>query len=671
MLGSEGVWFRHPLLADVLTETYLPGEATPVHAAWAAHLETVSTEGIDELRRLGDLASHHERAGDSSAAFAALLQGADLAEKLGARREAADLLTRAADLSEVGAEDVTDVVSRARLLERAGGACLRVERERDSYRLLGAASNLVSPQRHPLWASRLSARLAALAFDLGETQESPLSASEQAVELSRVEPDSREHAKALASYANNLRWEGRTEEARRVLEDAVAAAHRSGSAATISRAHGLRAQFMMDTDLEQAALDSTVCWEQALDSDDPYVIGYAYATRWLISYGGGDLRRCHQVARDMYQWSVREGTTVYSSLLLTDALLAMGALGEAEAIVRTGLASTGRADDEAEIRLWAGVLAARRGANEAAGGHLARAHEIRPYLEEPPYSSAGAATAEVLLSRNDPAGAFQLVERALPGKTIPRMLDELMVLGARATAELVQQASDDRDQAAVRTHREALTRLVETRAALPGIAFRPSGPDDTVQVARAALFAAEVGRAEGVEDQLSPWREAVAACAEAGLGWEQQVSTWRLASALVQSGGCGTDAAELLRGVHDYAVQQSATPLQTRVEELAAGARISLTSPMIPTAATVPAAFTGLTAREKEVLVYLVANRTNAEIAAGALHQREDGERARLQPAAQDRDGVTPRGRRAGPSHGLGSRRMTIRERSSVSCLRG
>ena len=85
VLGGEAVWFRHPLLADVLTETYLPGEATPVHAAWAAHLETVSTEGIDELRRLGDLASHHERAGDSSAAFAALLQGADLAEKLARR----------------------------------------------------------------------------------------------------------------------------------------------------------------------------------------------------------------------------------------------------------------------------------------------------------------------------------------------------------------------------------------------------------------------------------------------------------------------------------------------------------------------------------------------------------------------------------------------------------
>ena len=176
---------------------------------------------------------------------------------------------------------------------------------------------------------------------------------------------------------------------------------------------------------------------------------------------------------------------------------------------------------------------------------------------------AGAPIAEMLLAQDDPAGAFELVERVLPFNTVdPRVLDELMVLGARAAADLVQRASDDRDQAAVQAHREALTRLVKTRATLPGIAFQPSGPDDTVQLARAALFAAESGRADGAEDQIGLWREAVAACADAGLGWEQQVSSWRLASALIESGASGTEAAELLRGVHDYAIQQGAAPLQ-------------------------------------------------------------------------------------------------------------
>ncbi len=118
--GDDGVWFRHPLLAAVLAESYLPGEAAPVHAAWAAHLESFSAEGVDELRRLGDLAlAPRAVPATASAAFAALLRGADLAEKLGAPREAADLLVRAADLWEVAA-DATDTVGHAQLLERAG-----------------------------------------------------------------------------------------------------------------------------------------------------------------------------------------------------------------------------------------------------------------------------------------------------------------------------------------------------------------------------------------------------------------------------------------------------------------------------------------------------------------------------------------------------------------------
>ena len=169
VLGDgEGVWFRHPLLAAVLAESYLPGEAAPVHAAWAAHLESFSAEGVDELRRLGDIASHHEHAGEGVAAFTALLRGADLAEKLGAPREAADLLARAADLWEVAA-DATDTVGHAQLLERAGDACQWVGRAQESYRLLRAARDLVSPERDPLWASRLTRRVAATAFDLGET----------------------------------------------------------------------------------------------------------------------------------------------------------------------------------------------------------------------------------------------------------------------------------------------------------------------------------------------------------------------------------------------------------------------------------------------------------------------------------------------------------------------
>ena len=615
VLDGEMIWFRHPLLAGVLAESYLPREAAPVHAAWAAHLDSLSAEGVDELRRLGDLASHHERAGQGPAAFDVLLRGADLAEKLGAPREAADLLARAANLWEPGA-DATDTVDEARLLERAGNACLDVERTTDGYRLIRAARDLVSPNAHPVWAGQLEALVAKIAFNSGETQDRPRPAIERFVEVSRVEPDSLEHAKALAWHAITLFWEERHDQALQVLADAVAAAYRTGSAVAISTAQSIRAEIQVGTDLEQAVLAATVCWEQALASDDPDVMGAAYDTRVMVSYATGDLRRLHEHSRHQYEWSRAQGQTAYASVFLIEVLLAMGDLVEAEGIVRAGLAANGHPNSEAIIRLQAEVLAVRRGANDAAREHLARAQEIRPHLEERPECMAAAPMAEMLMAEDNPAGAFDLIERLLPINTIdPRVLDDLIVLGARAAADLVQRASDDRDQAAVQRHREALTRLMKARATMPGIAFQPSCSDDTVQAGRGALFAAEAGRAEGVDDQTGLWKDAVAACAAAGLGWEQQVSSWRLASALIESGGSLTEAAELLRGVHDYAVQQSATPLQTRVEELAASARISLTTPRIPTAVTVPAAFTGLTARETEVLAYLVANRTNAEIA--------------------------------------------------------
>ena len=213
----DGAWFRHPLLAGVLAESYLPGEAAPVHAAWAAHLESFSTDGVDELRRLGDLASHHERAGDGPRRSARSSEGADLAEKLGARREAADLLARAADLWEVAA-DATDTVGQAQLLERAGKACHWVGRAQEGYRLLRAARDLVSPERDPLWASTLTLRVAGnRSSSLGEN--SGIEEVRRAVELSGVDPDSGEHAEALAQLANALWWNGRTEEARRLIEE--------------------------------------------------------------------------------------------------------------------------------------------------------------------------------------------------------------------------------------------------------------------------------------------------------------------------------------------------------------------------------------------------------------------------------------------------------------------
>ena len=62
--APDRCWFRHPLLAEVLYVTFVPGEAEPVHAAWAKVLESRSGTGLDEIRRHSDLALHYEGARD-------------------------------------------------------------------------------------------------------------------------------------------------------------------------------------------------------------------------------------------------------------------------------------------------------------------------------------------------------------------------------------------------------------------------------------------------------------------------------------------------------------------------------------------------------------------------------------------------------------------------------
>ena len=142
---GDGVWFRHPLLAGVLAESYLPGEAAPVHAAWAAHLESVSTEGVDELRR--SATSHPTTRCRRTASWRPSPRSsrAPTLPRSSARLARPPTCWPEPPTSGSVGADPTDFVGHARLLERAGHACLRrwVGRQ-EGYRLyaLGARSRL-------------------------------------------------------------------------------------------------------------------------------------------------------------------------------------------------------------------------------------------------------------------------------------------------------------------------------------------------------------------------------------------------------------------------------------------------------------------------------------------------------------------------------------------------
>ena len=116
----------------MLYETYLPGEAEPVHAAWATALGSAAGTGLEEIRRLGDVALHLEGAGDLAGCFDASIAAADavsddLISPGGGDASAAGVaLWSRVESSAVGRLD------EGGLLERTALACARVGRSSDA-----------------------------------------------------------------------------------------------------------------------------------------------------------------------------------------------------------------------------------------------------------------------------------------------------------------------------------------------------------------------------------------------------------------------------------------------------------------------------------------------------------------------------------------------------------
>jgi DNA-binding CsgD family transcriptional regulator len=100
--------------------------------------------------------------------------------------------------------------------------------------------------------------------------------------------------------------------------------------------------------------------------------------------------------------------------------------------------------------------------------------------------------------------------------------------------------------------------------------------------------------------------------------WDEALASRRWAQALTE-GATKAAIAAPLRSAHRLADEMSAGPLRQDVEQQATLARISVDEPHPSSAGAVddaPEALSSLTPREREILGYLVAGRTYAEIAA-------------------------------------------------------
>ena len=184
---------------------------------------------------------------------------------------------------------------------------------------------------------------------------------------------------------------------------------------------------------------------------------------------------------------------------------------------------------------------------------------------------------------------------------------------AHTAAEAARSARDVGDASGEAQAIATLNGLIDRWPSEP---FTVQRPDVADQAMSRALFAAEVARCRGVADQAVVWRQAVAMCHAAGAPWEEATSRLRCAEAMLAAGSAPSAVADLLRSAHRCAVELGAHPLQHEAEALARMSRVRLREPA-PIVSRGPATgvLASLTARELEILAFLVAGRSNGEIA--------------------------------------------------------
>ncbi|TCC62123.1 hypothetical protein E0H73_15540 [Kribbella pittospori] len=616
--GVDMCWFRHPLLAEVLYATFVPGEAESVHAAWAKTLETRSATGPDEVQRQGDLALHYEGAHDLASCLEASLRAADLANGIISRREEAIHLRRAARLwSTVYGTDSAGRADEGDLLERVARANELVGEGEASFAAWSRALELVDERTDPLRASRLRRRWADSAWATGRLSDEAIAEASRAVELSRPYPDSAEYAEALAGLSWRQAWNNDVEPARQHAEEAVLVAERVGSSAALSLAYAARG--CADLRNERSDGDTATALRSAWKTGDPDVLWRTLVARrnYLLQRGG--VAACVEPATEFLRFALDVGalsSAVFAAGILAKDLLILGRFAESSDVTRQGLALACLPSPSAMVRLSAASLSIRQGNLDVAGMHLQRANELIPALEERLGLGAPPVLAEYLLATGHAEAALDLLSRTMTIHIAdPRDADEMLMGGARAAADLAESARDRRDGRSLRKARAHLEDLVASRARLSPPPFEVITPEDLIQPAMQALFTAETERCLAKTPTSGAWEDAAHRCGAAGLRWEEAVASWRWAQALLAERAARAVVAVPLRSAHHFAVEVGADPLQQQVETLAGLGKIQLDEPSAPTDDEPAAPFRSLTKREQEVLAHLVANRTYAEIA--------------------------------------------------------
>ncbi|WP_165553778.1 helix-turn-helix transcriptional regulator [Kribbella capetownensis] len=614
--GHGPPWFRHPLLADVLYDGLPPGEAALIHTTYLEVLESRS-DPVEPVA--ADLAVHSLQAGRIDDTYRWSEVAAGHAVMLRAPAEQAIQLERMCDLWEqVSPELRGTTADRTALILKTAAIGSRVARNDQAIELLTQAISLVDRARDPLPAADLLIDRSTVRWHRAESIEAVATDIHDAFEATSALPDSAQHARALAALAWAERWQG-LPGAVAHADEAVRIARRAGSPRALAAALAQRSMVLSS----QSPLESLADGQEAerlarsCGATLEWLRGVVWQRHALWNLGRRE--EATEAALRNYADMAAPGRDLFAyflAYLAAEGLLESGRWQECDELLRAGLAVRCVNTGGAGLRLTAASLAVRRGRVAEARQHLDRAVELIPATFRGIRHSLATGGGEVLLAEHKPQAAIDWIGSRLTLLDAAPIDedDDLLVLYAHAVAESARVARDAGDQESAA---KAVGILEDTLSSRPGEPFTSTDSQDSAfKSMYRAQISAELARCRNDADQPERWLRAVDACGAAGARWHQAVARWRCAEAAIAGGQPPVGVANLLRQAHSCAVELGAAPLQAEVESLARRSRISLRAPVpvaVPEEPGTP--LSTLTSREREILAFLVAGRSNGEIA--------------------------------------------------------
>jgi DNA-binding CsgD family transcriptional regulator len=603
---AERYWFSHPMLAEVLVGELLPEERRALHARFAASV--VVSDGLSVDATI-DLADHYHQAGRVEEAYRWALRAADVVTR-GA--EMLRLLRRALELWPTVPRPAE---SRAGLLRRLREAAVGAGRLPEALAAVDELLALVDRDKQPLVAAELLVSRMQLRFRTGR-EFAGLTDVTEAERLSARFPDSPEYALATAELASS-----------RLLRGDLTGSELAAKALRLANACGYdRARMcaLIATAIARSAVGDYSGVAQAREAqaiaarrrDFP---AFVTATYWVgNTLDAADSREVDAVYREAHERLTRLGAPhpQIAEMVTAEAqgLLEIGDWRACLTLLRFALGATPSPFADTRARLDAALLACRQGRQAEAEQHLARAEELFGETSGFLVFNFDAVRAELATAAGDAERAFACALTGLRKPTPPLSVECLLPLAARALADEVQACRDNRRDPAPslrRLHRlrREFPRVVTDSGVQSGAAPFYQDQVDALQL----LTEAETARGRRVPEEPYLWEQAAKAARAAGRPWDETYCRWREAEAGLRDRATRHAAIQALRAGHRLATDLAAAPLLAGLETLAAGVHIDLT-PDVELAMPGPR-IPGLTPREQEILAYIVAGRTYAEIA--------------------------------------------------------